>query len=237
VREVNEDAFLERPEVGLWLVADGMGGHHAGDVASRMIVDGLKAVGSHRRLSAFVDDVEGCLLAVNGELVALAGGEQSGAMVGSTVVALLASGGHSLCLWAGDSRAYRLRQGRLQLLTQDHSQVEELIERGLILRVDADRHPEANVITRAVGAGATLCLDLDLHRLQAQDRYLLCSDGLYKEVSEAEIERVLGEGDCAEVCRRLIEMARERGARDNVTVVVVHFEAEGPAPAEAGKAP
>lgn len=224
VRAVNEDAFLERPDIGLWVVADGMGGHEAGDVASHMLVDQLARLGPQARMSGFVDAVEGQVLDVNSRLFGMGHRKSAKRTIGSTVVALLACGSHSLSVWAGDSRVYVYRAGHLQAVTRDHSQVEELIEQGLILRVDAERHPEANVITRAVGATDSLCLDLELRDLQEQDRYLLCSDGLYKEVSEPEIAELLGTGTCAEASLALVNLTLERGAHDNVTVVVVDIE-------------
>ena len=224
VRRVNEDAFLERSDIGLWVVADGMGGHEAGDVASRMLVDYLARLGPPARMSTFVNDVEGLVLDVNSRLFGMGFRRSAKHTIGSTVAALLACGSHSLSLWAGDSRVYLYRTGQLQAVTRDHSQVEELIERGLILRVDAERHPEANVITRAVGATERLCLDVELRELQDRDRYLLCSDGLYKEVSEPEIAQLLGAGTCAEASQALLNLTLERGSHDNVTVVVVDIE-------------
>ncbi len=224
VRHINEDAFLERSDIGLWMVADGMGGHEAGDVASRMLVDYLARLGPPARMSTFVNDVEGLVLDVNSRLFGMGYRRSAKHTIGSTVVALLAWGSHSLSVWAGDSRVYLYRAGQLQSVTRDHSQVEELIEQGLILRVDAERHPEANVITRAVGATERLCLDVELRELQDRDRYLLCSDGLYKEVSEPEIAELLGAGTCAESSRALVNLTLERGSHDNVTVVVVDIE-------------
>lgn len=224
VRAINEDAFLDRPDIGLWVVADGMGGHEAGDVASRLIVDTLAQVRAHARMSAFVNDVEARLLEVNERLLDLSYEAGVDVTMGSTVVALLISGSHSLCLWAGDSRAYLYRDGQLHPITRDHSHVEELVEKGLLLRVDAERHPEANVITRAVGVARNLYLDLELRELRGQDRYLLCSDGLCKEASEPEMAGMLAAGTCDEASQGLVRLALEHGGPDNVTVVVVQVE-------------
>jgi protein phosphatase len=227
VRTLNEDAYLERPDIGLWLVADGMGGHDAGDLASQMVVASINGAGAHDRMSAFVNEVEERLLEVNGRLVDIAQAGSKKATVGSTVVALLALGGFGVCIWAGDSRAYLYRGGRLHTITQDHSEVERLIEEGLLLRVDAQSHPDSNVITRAVGAARQLYLDLEVRELQNHDCYLLCSDGLYKELTEADIAEVFADGDCRSACGALIDMAKAKGGHDNITAVIVRFERSG----------
>ncbi|MGA7801905.1 MAG: protein phosphatase 2C domain-containing protein [Gammaproteobacteria bacterium] len=224
VRALNEDACLELPQVGVWVVADGMGGHDAGELASGMIVDALRAVPSAPGLSALLDDVEDRLLDVNARLVSEAGLRGGGVTIGSTVVVLLAHHRHCVSLWAGDSRIYCYRDGWLTRLTRDHSQVEEWVEQGRLLREDAESHPAANIITRAVGAADELYLDAEFHDLRHRDRFLLCSDGLYKELSEQEIQDIMPRGNCADVCRALVSLALERGCRDNVTVVVVEFE-------------
>ena len=224
VRSINQDAFAVRPDVGLWVVADGMGGHDAGDLASHAIVESLNQILPQQRLSTFIDQVEDRLIEVNRSLITEAAERTEPTTIGSTVVAMLAVRNYCACLWAGDSRAYLLRDGQMQLMTQDHSQVEELIEQGLLLREDADRHPAANVITRAVGATEQLFVDVDLMELQDHDRILLCTDGLLKEVSQAEIARALQQGGCQESCDELLELALSRGARDNVTVVVIDFK-------------
>ncbi len=219
VREVNEDACLSLPEKGLWVVADGMGGHDAGDVASWMVVDALRDVGGYDRFSEFVDDVEQRLQRVNTQLVEKAREIAAEATIGSTVVVLLAWGNHSVCLWAGDSRLYRYRGGRLVQLTRDHSEVEELIERGIVSRQNAGSHQLANVITRAVGAGSELFLDAELSEVMAGDRYLLCSDGLNKEVSDREIRECMATPNAEKICETLVNTALRRGCRDNITVL------------------
>ena len=223
VRHVNEDAFASLPEIGLWVVADGMGGHTAGDLASRAVVDSLSTIAAHSRMSSFIDDVEDRLLLVNRRLALEAAGRSQQTTIGSTVVVLLAAGHHCACMWSGDSRAYRLRGGVLQAVSRDHSQTEEMIEQGLLSRENAESHPAANVITRAVGADKELYVDVQLEELQDGDRYLLCSDGLYKEVEEKEIASHMQKGSCEEICTELIELALERGSRDNVTVVAIEF--------------
>jgi serine/threonine protein phosphatase PrpC len=224
VREVNEDACLDLSAAGVWVVADGMGGYEDGAFASRLIVDSLAQVEPNVRLSGLVDDVEDRLCDVHSRLTERAAGSDRSAVVGSTVAALLVAGRYAVCLWVGDSRVYRLRDNRLEQLTQDHSHVEELIEQGRLTRAEAEHHPDANVITRAVGAGEALYLDARLDKVLHTDRYLICSDGLYREVGEPEIARMMATADCRRVCHSLVDLALERGAHDNVTVVSIAME-------------
>lgn len=224
VRKVNEDACLELPADGLWVVADGMGGHHAGDYASQLTVQSLRDVGEHASLGEFVGEVERRLLEVNAQLIEEAGDDGNDTMMGCTVVALLAYHHLLAFMWAGDSRAYRLRGGRLKQLTRDHSEVEDLIARGEIERADAETHPAANVITRAIGALDQFdTLEVGMSDIRPDDRYLLCSDGLYRVVQDEEIAGHLAEFEPDESCARLIELALARQCADNVTVVCVAF--------------
>ena len=219
---MNEDAIFDRPQSGLWVVADGMGGHEAGEVASGAIVAGLSQVDDIDQASKFVDAVEDCLIEVNRRLFAASSSQ--GKVMGSTVAAVLALPGHCLCMWAGDSRVYRLRNFELQELTTDHSEVEELIAEGSLARADADGYPGENVITRAVGGEEDLFLEVKLFEMAHKDRYLLCSDGLYKDVKFHEIQEILSDGDVTSACRRLIDCAKSRRCSDNVSVIGVDFE-------------
>ena len=153
-RMYNEDSVLDLPERGLWVVADGMGGHSSGDYASNAIVSGLSGVQPPASLEAFADEVRQRLDDVNRHINETSA--QNKATMGSTVVGLLANGDHGIVLWAGDSRAYRFRSGELSRLTRDHSQVEELVRQGLLAPEEAERHPEKNLITRAVGIAESL---------------------------------------------------------------------------------
>ncbi len=224
VRQINEDALTERPDIGLWVVADGMGGHDAGDFASQAIVSRFQDMQAEDQLSTFVENVEGQLLAVNRSLIEEAASRENAGTIGSTVVALLAIKHHCACVWAGDSRAYRLRDGLLRQISRDHSQVEEMVEEGVLLREDAESHPAANVITRAVGADISLYVDVELYELCDGDRYLLCSDGLYKEINDREIAEQLKLGGCQEACDQLLKMTLLRGAPDNVTIIIIDFK-------------
>lgn len=224
VRQINEDAVLDLPSRGLWVVADGMGGHAAGDVASQMIVETLRQVPAVDKLSDFVNVVEDGVLDANRKLFEMSTSGEEQRVVGSTVAALLAFENHCLCAWAGDSRVYRLRDGKFEQLTRDHSEVEEMLEQGLITAEAAAVHPSGNVITRAVGGASDLFLDLDLYGLQKGDRFLICSDGLYKELSDEEMQSRLANGNCKQVCQNLVSTALARECADNVTVVVVEFD-------------
>jgi serine/threonine protein phosphatase PrpC len=221
VRSVNEDSFLDSPQRGLWVVADGMGGHEAGDVASRMIVDAIQGLPQDLGLAQSLDWIEDALEEVNGQLLAMAreGGEDR--TIGSTVMALVAQQHLGAFLWAGDSRLYRLRAQALERLSTDHSQVEQYVTQGQMTREQADQHPDRHIITRAVGSGDELYLDAELCQLRAGDRYLLCTDGLTRHIPETELADLLSEGDARSSCLQLINTTLDRGAKDNVTAVVI----------------
>jgi len=225
VREVNEDAYLELPEKHIWAVADGMGGHDAGDVASQMVIDNLRKTQYSTLFSAYVDNVEDAILAANNSLCQR--GQATGDIAGSTVVVMLFHQRHCLFAWAGDSRAYLSRDGQGRPVTIDHSYVEELVERGELKREDAESHPKANVITRAVGASQSLFLDMDIMEIRDNDIFLLCSDGLFKEVSEAEIYMAMKMLPPEHMVHELMKLAIDRGARDNVTIVAIKVQANG----------
>jgi protein phosphatase len=227
VRRINEDAFLALPKRGLWAVADGMGGHEAGEVASRSIVGELEQVESFPTLEAFVEDVKRRLWAVNLRLQQMVAASGFRSIIGSTVIVLLAQGDRAACLWAGDSRIYRLRGGALERLTRDHSEVEELIASGRLNPEDSESHPSANVITRAIGAmvpGQTV--EDRFVDLRAGDRFLVCSDGLYRYVEPDEMRQLMGRGEVGQVCRAMFERAHSRQCADNLTLVMVEFRAE-----------
>ncbi len=221
-RKINEDAMIDRSDNGLWAVADGMGGHKAGDVASQSIVDALSFVEFSTNINESADNVDKCLQDVNAKLCKLASesGEEN-QIIGSTVVALLAEGNQCIFLWAGDSRLYRFRGGKLEQLTQDHSLYDDFAREGLISPSDLAESGRCNIITRAVGASETLVLSRGDCTALAGDLFLLCSDGLDKELTREEIEKVFREINKKDIAKFLIELAEQRGARDNVTVIIV----------------
>ena len=219
VRKLNEDSILERCDDGLWVVADGMGGHSAGDLASQLIVNSLARLDAGGALPDFVERVEEAVQNVNDRLFAVANAHNQTS--GSTVVMLLTSGSHAVVIWAGDSRCYLLRHGQLRQLTTDHTQIELFIAKGLLTRAEAAGHPSGNMVTRAVGVTDSLLLEMDLLELHDDDCFLLCSDGLDKHLKDDEIALQLQGSDPATVARSLIDLTLARGAMDNVSVCVV----------------
>lgn len=221
VRTMNEDAMLARPADGFWVVADGMGGHDAGEVASGMITASLEQIPCNVPFPDLVDNLEDNLLDVHQRIRQYSRTQCDGRTVGSTVVSMLVKGELGVCMWAGDSRLYRLRENHLEQISEDHSQVNEMIARGLLRKEEARNHPAGNVITRAVGAMETLYLDLTLFELRPGDTYLLCSDGLYGAVAPDMIVQRMQEPSVDQCAQHLIEDALANGARDNVTVVAI----------------
>lgn len=226
VRKVNEDAVLARSDIGLWAVADGMGGHDAGDFASRSIVERLSRLARPEDGQTLLSAVRDALGEVNLMLWQEAHRRISSSMIGSTVVVLLAHGSGYACLWAGDSRAYLLSRGTLRQLTRDHSLVQQLVEVGAISEEAAHSHPDGNVVTRAVGAAPSLQLDLIEGPILEGDLLLLCSDGLTKLVLNDELAAVLERCELSEAVDALLQLCLDRGARDNVSLILVRAEAE-----------
>jgi serine/threonine protein phosphatase PrpC len=224
VRKHNEDAVLARPDAGLWVVADGMGGHHAGDVASGAIVSALSNVSRHSRPSALLDEVEDRLYEVNHRLYSLSRANGSGTS-GSTVAVLVALEWHVLSIWAGDSRIYRRRNRELAQITRDHSETQEMLDGGVISVESATRRESSNVITRAVGGASELFLDIELTELHDRDSYLLCTDGLYRELPDPVLLRELGRKNPQRTCASLLQRALTGPCKDNISAVVVRFAA------------
>jgi type VI secretion system protein ImpM len=210
VREINQDSFIERPDAGLWGVADGLGGHSNGEVASRMVCDALADVRVGASVDEMIDLVRQRVGDVNDQLIRAATREVQPVSSGSTVVTLLVRGSSCAVLWAGDSRAYRLRNGGLEQLTRDHSLA-------ALEGSDVDTH----AITRAVGGEETLELDVVRDRVHPGDRFLLCSDGLSRTVPEARLANLLGHEDIGQAVAELIKETLAAGAPDNVTALVV----------------
>ncbi|MBN7821636.1 PP2C family protein-serine/threonine phosphatase [Bowmanella yangjiangensis] len=221
VRKINEDSYLNAPEAGLWCVADGMGGHQKGDTASTMIIDYLQSLLSVQGYPISTGQVEERLTLVNHNLINLAQSLPQSNVIGSTVAVMLFADNLVHCLWAGDSRIYRLRNGQLSQLTRDHSQVEEMVQAGLLTSEEAAVHPAANIITRAIGASPELELDLQSFERFPGDRYLLCTDGLNKVMTDPEIAEQMRQGELASLADHMMQTALQRHARDNITLVMV----------------
>ena len=223
VRRRNEDAVLERAEIGLWAVADGAGGHERGDYASSRVIAALRDVDAALSGRSLVEEVKESLAKVNREVRAKAATIGPNALIGSTVAVLLIWDNQYCCLWAGDSRLYRVRAGQLRQLTRDQSHVQDLVDRGEILPEAAAAHPMANIVTNLIGAFDRLVLEERRDRLERGDILLLCSDGLSSALKDTEIGDILTRCPVGAAADRLIERALDQGARDNVSAVVVEY--------------
>lgn len=218
-RKVNEDSLLVRTERGLWAVADGMGGHEAGDVASSKVTESLLNLPIVYGLDNLVDCAVAALKKVNQELIALAGNDGQ-RTIGTTVAGLAVADGQYRCFWAGDSRAYRLRDGEIIQLTRDHSLVQDLVKAGMLTAEEAESHPNANVITRAVGVAEELKVDIVSGDTRPGDQFLLATDGLTRMVDDSELAAELASGHPREVAEKLIKTVLARGAPDNVSIII-----------------
>jgi protein phosphatase len=222
VRRANEDSLLARPDIGLWAVSDGMGGHEAGAFASAAIVEALSACRQRPSAGALLRDCEDNLAAANARIRACPAA-LAGATVGATVAVLLTFGEHYACLWCGDSRVYLVRDGAIRQLSRDHSEVQELVDQGALTPEEARTWPGRNVLTRAVGVFDEAETEMTEGRLESGDIFVLCSDGLTTHVNDEEILRAVMRRAALGGCQDLIDLALERGGRDNVTVIVVHY--------------
>jgi protein phosphatase len=218
VRDANEDAILTDPTGVLWAVADGMGGYGHGDLAADVVIDTLARLPHGDAGRALIG---AALREADADVRRRAEADGLGP-IGATVVVLMIDGGRAVVGWAGDSRAYMLRHGSLAPLTRDHSLVQELIDRAEISRAEAEGHPQAHVVTRAIGVGEQAAPEFAEFALQAGDTLLLCSDGLTRCLPDDEITALLAAAcDPDDACRALIEATLARGAPDNVSAVVV----------------
>lgn len=227
----NEDRFILLPEFNVFVVADGMGGHQSGEVASRMdastIAGYFRDGGGKRRKATIGDRLRAAVKDANAKIFARADDSRAHRGMGTTVVAA-AFGPEEGTLYiahAGDSRCYLLRDGSIRQLTRDHSLVQDaLLERPDLTESDLAYLPK-NVITRALGIGPTVDVDLRAEPVLAGDVFLLCSDGLHGLVEDAEIARIVAENVVlTEACGRLVDLANKNGGRDNITVVLVRIE-------------
>jgi serine/threonine-protein phosphatase Stp1 len=218
-RKINEDSLLSRP--CLWAVADGMGGHEAGEVASALVVEMLGPVAAAPSLESRAAAAHSALQEANRRLLVMAQSTGNARTIGSTVVLVATDERSFSCLWAGDSRAYLARAGVLTQLTRDHSLVQQLVDSGDLNSSAAASHPNANIITRAVGAADELVIDSVEGEVHAGDVFLLASDGLTRLIGDAEILQELGACDLEAAADRLIGTCLDRKAPDNVTFIIV----------------
>lgn len=243
-RRHNEDAYLLDAERGLFVVADGMGGHAAGEVASRITVESIQEFiagtedehentwpfGFNNRYSLEGNRLTTSVEKANEKVMRAVQNRPELKGMGTTVVAALFDANHATLVHVGDSRAYMLRRGELKRLTDDHSWVQEQVNAGILSEDEAKSHPLKNVVTRALGGAAHVAVDLIEVPTIVGDRFLLCSDGLTGMVSDEEIHRHLNEDPTLDVAvRALIDLANERGGVDNITAIVVEVTGEGSA--------
>lgn len=219
VRARNEDDLCVREDAGLWAVADGMGGHAGGEWASAAIVEQLNRVSLPPNFERACEAIADGIHFANAQIHAAA--TERGVSMGSTVVGLYLRDRRFAVFWAGDSRAYLLRHGTLHQLSTDHSQVQEMVDRGLLTPEQALHHPMGHVLVRAVGVAATLELDIVVDEAVPGDVFLLCSDGLHGFVSDPEIASLLDARSGRDAPDLLVDLTLERGAPDNVTVVTI----------------
>lgn len=222
VRSRNEDAFLALPERGLWAVADGMGGHRNGDLASRLIVEELAELPDEGDLQQRVQRLRQTLHRLNRQMSQqlTVTAERPDTMMGSTVVTLVVHENRAACIWAGDSRCYLWRRSCLYQLSKDHSMAQQLIDEQKMTPEEAAKHPSARALTRAIGVGDDLQLDILELDVLPGDVFLLCSDGLYQGLSINRISQALNR-PLKQSINRLFQHALDTPARDNITAVVV----------------
>jgi len=222
VRRQNEDNYLVATRLGLWAVADGMGGHEAGDIASRVVVEELAAIAVPATASELLASCERHIVSANSRLKKL--GDERGALIGTTVAVLLIFDGHYAAVWSGDSRIYRVRKHRIEQISVDHTEVQELISEGKLTAEEARAWPRRNVVTRAIGVSDDPELEIKGGALEPGDIFVICSDGLTAHVEDKEILALASAHRPQQACDLLVAMTLDRGAIDNVTVVAVRFD-------------
>jgi serine/threonine protein phosphatase Stp1 len=218
VRTANEDSLTSSPRNQVWAIADGMGGHKNGQFASQKLAAAIDAAAIPDDLDGACQAIADAIYSANDEVFAEA--QRVGEQMGSTIVALVIRDVEFAVLWAGDSRAYLLRDDVLHQLTRDHTQVQEMLDRGLLSAAEAADHPMSHVLARAVGVQSDLEIDAISDTALVGDTFLLCSDGLHGVLSDSEITQVIANWG-RESAAKLVEECLEKGAPDNVTVAIV----------------
>lgn len=233
-RETNQDyMFTSETAVGnlsnLFVVADGMGGHAAGDYASRYTVEKVIEYIKQSEVTEPVTVLRKAIDYANCLLIKEAKADEKKAGMGTTIVAATCYGDRLYTANVGDSRLYIVNQEKIIQITRDHSLVEEMVRLGEMDKEDAKEHPDKNIITRAIGVGAEVSVDFFETKVAEEDTILMCSDGLTNMIDDEDIKRiVLGQRDIAEKAERLVETANQNGGRDNITVVLIEpFSKEG----------
>jgi serine/threonine protein phosphatase PrpC len=219
-RSINEDSILVETDRGLWAVADGMGGHEAGEIASTMVTDALRCLPDLADVDELAGQAVEALRQVNRQLIDLARSGDSKRSIGTTIVGLAVTDGSFRCFWMGDSRAYLLRDGEIGRITHDHSLVQTLVDAGMLSPDEAETHENANLITRAVGVAENCEVDIVSGEVRPGDQFVLASDGLTRVVRDEELADELQRASPDEAADRLIETVLARGAPDNVSLII-----------------
>lgn len=241
-REENEDSYCVRPDLGLYLVADGMGGHAAGEVASKLAVDAIEAFVADTKtadvnrtwpfpfdpsISLDANRLRAAFRLANRRIASAMDGNEALRGMATTAAALLFGSEQPVIAHVGDSRVYVWRDQALRQLTDDHSWVSEQVRAGTLTEADARQHPWRNVVTRALSGGDDPEVDVAEFPVQAGDRLLICSDGLSSVVPKASLERIMAQpSGLGEACHALIAAANDAGGPDNITVAMLHIDVE-----------
>lgn len=228
VRKINEDSYYDDPEnLGLYIVADGMGGHQAGEVASSLAVETLSSILREHLLdqNSRMTDIEHVLKAAvdraNQTVYNLATSQPGYSGMGTTVVVCIVREGHAHIAHIGDSRAYLIRKRMLKQLTTDHSLVQELLNKGRITEAEAEDHPRKNILTRALGTDPVIEIDTMSIQLQPGDTLMLCTDGISNHVDRQELLDLISDNPPESACMEIIRLANSRGGFDNMTILIV----------------
>jgi protein phosphatase len=225
VRDRNEDNYLVRPEAGIWAVADGMGGHNHGDLASDTVIKALQSIDGASSAEELLAVCENRIFEANSRLREL-GHQCDDAIIGTTVAVLLVFDGYFACIWCGDSRIYLIRQGIIAQMSCDHTEVQDLITRGVLTAEEAVTWSGSNAITRAIGALDSPELEMRSGPIDMGDIFVLCTDGLTRHVQDNEILSVVTNSGPQTACDQLVQLTLDRGAFDNITVIVTRCDAE-----------
>ena len=223
VRSKNEDSILVHADENLWIVADGMGGHHAGDFASQTITNNLSLFKQHASLDDNILLLEENILNSNSIIRKKSYKLGRNATIGSTVVCAYVWHKYLFAFWAGDSRLYRFRGEKLERLTEDHSYVEELVRMGKIEAREAEVHPASNVVLKAVGIDDNLCMDFEYFEIQDGDIFIMCSDGLYKDLDEDKFPPIIESNheDMTGLSEALLSSSLDAGGTDNISIITL----------------
>lgn len=227
-RDLNEDryAVIESPSGLMWLVCDGMGGVAGGELAAQLAVDAIKRDLEGFSARPLVTATRNAFMEAN-RVIVLRRQNQAFSQMGTTAVAVTFSGIELAIGWVGDSRAYLIRDGEIELLTKDHTYVQQLVDEGKIMQEDALSHPDAHILTRCIGAEPGLKVDVQKYWLwetvegAPNDIVVLCSDGLYSEVTDDELAEIVNNETPQRACVKLVDLAKERGGFDNITVAII----------------